>query len=39
MLSVDAVMCFVCIVHSIKQQVCKADLIYASILLKTVNLD
>lgn len=32
-------MCFVCIVHSIKQPVCKVDLIYASILLEPVNLE
>lgn len=32
-------MCFVCTVHSIKQQVCKVDLIYASIVLKTVSLE
>lgn len=32
-------MCFICIVHSIKQPVCKVDLIYASILLKPVNLE
>lgn len=32
-------MCFVCTVHSIKQHVCKVDLIYASIVLKTVSLE